>query len=323
MPLSTPEELYEALRLLKEDERKQQVALVRKFKNRGVNKQAEELEEDEEKKDDKGGLFDDPAVSDEKGEDAGDEEEASDNEESGDNEEKPDEKGDDSKKDKKLAGAEELISSPQELPVSLKGSHFINKINKIRAGASLNDKKIQDKIIGYVKSLNQDERDDLYINLDSLARIILGNLDPAQVKTPSFVTGPNKGLKQTGVVSKPDKDEKKEKSNKSTPGADVPIVSLVVKEGVKKTMVEVPYILRSNRTVPFGHPSHIKDLEKLLSDLLRFKTCQQKGSDTYMITTGMIRTIKSQLAAAMRRANLNSPMVGDQEEVMPSLVEKD
>lgn len=310
MPLTTSAELYRALRTLLEGEREEQKALEKQFKKRKVHKE-EELEE----KDEEESLFGDEEKGDESPDASPDEEEPESDEPEA--EEKPPEE----KKDGKLAGAEELVDTPQELPKSLKGSDFVDKINKIRAGASLQDNDVQNRVVNYVRGLSPDERNDLWVNLDSLARIILGGVDPAQVLTPTLLTGPNRNKGQ-GAPVKTQKVIKREKSKK----VDAPVVSpvTVVGEGVKKKLTEVPYVLRSNKTVPFGHTSHIKDLERIYSDLLRLRSCQEPKSESFLALTLALRTIKGQLAMAQRR------MVGAQKtidepisNVIPPLVEED
>jgi hypothetical protein len=312
MPLTTAADLYRALRTLLESERDEQKALEKQFKKRKVHKEEELEEKDEDESlfgDEEGGDEPDPAASEEDPE-TGDEE----NKDEPAKEKKPEEK-----KDGKLAGAEELTDTPQELPASLKGSDFIDKINKIRAGASLQDNEVQGKVVNYVRGLSPDERNDLWVNLDSLARIILGGVDPAQVLTPSLLTGPNKSKGKIAPVKTQSPIEKEKKK------VDGPVVSpvTVVGEGVKKKLTEVPYVLRSNKTVPFGHTAHVKDLERIYSDLLRLRSCQEPKSESFLALTLALRTIKSQLAMAHRRTVGSEKTIdvsaGD---VIPPLVEE-
>lgn len=328
MALSTSKQLLEALVLLREDESKVQKELARRIKSRKVkaDKPKPVVEDDEEKGgDEEGGddagddLFGDDSGGDDAGDDAGDDTAGDD---AGDDEASGDEEADSG--DKKLAGAEELIDTPQELPETLKGNDFVDKINKIRAGASLNDKEIQTKIISYVKSLTTDERDDLWVNLDSLARIILGGLDPAQVLTPSLVTGPGKQKKSTPKKAHP--EVKGAEKKKPAPGANLPIVAPVASlgEGVKKKLSEVPFVLKSNKTVPFGHTAHIRDLERMLSDLLRFRSCQERGSESYMSISLAIKTLKGQLALAVRKSMGSKVSIdGSNIRQTPALIEQD
>ena len=333
MALSTSKQLLEALILLREDESKVQKELARRIKSRKVkaDKPKPVVEDDEEKGGDEGGeddagddLFggddtsDDDAGGDDAGDDTGGDDEAA-------AEDSQDDASADEKEDSgngKLAGADELIDTPQELPQVLKGNDFIDKINKIRAGASLNDKEVQTKIISYVKSLTTDERDDLWVNLDSLARIILGGLDPAQVLTPSLVTGPNRQKKSTVKQN----SQVNKKDEKQPPGANLPIVTPVTSlgEGVKKKLSEVPFVLKSNKTVPFGHTAHIRDLERMLSDLLRFRSCQERGSESYMSVSLAIKTLKGQLALANRKSIGNKVSIdGASIRSIPALIEQD
>jgi len=153
-----------------------------------------------------------------------------------------------------------------------------------------------------------------------LARIILGGVDPAQVLTPALLTGPNKGKGKIAPV-KSQSLVKKEKKDKTNGPVIAPVT--VVGEGVKKKLTEVPYVLRSNKTVPFGHTAHVRDLERIYSDLLRLRSCQEPKSESFLALTLALRTIKSQLAMAHRRMagsqkTLDEP-VGD---VIPPLVEE-
>ncbi len=328
MALSTSKQLLEALILLRENETDVQKEMIKQIRTRKVKAERPKrvVEDDEEKSSD-----DEEKSGDEAGGDEPEGESLFGDEEGGDSEASDEEGGDDSKDDdskndsgdKKLAGAEELIDTPQELPQTLKGNDFVDKINKIRAGSSLNDKEVQTKIISYVKSLTVDERDDLWVNLDSLARIILGGLDPAQVLTPSLVTGPNK---QKKISNNKQSGDKKIEKKKQPPGANLPIVAPVssLGEGVKRKLTEVPFVLKSNKTVPFGHSAHIRDLERILSDLMRFRSCQERGSESYMSITLAIRTIKGQLAMALKKS-IDSKMSidGVNMRMTPPLIEQD
>jgi hypothetical protein len=328
MALSTSKQLLEALILLRENETDVQREMAKQIKARKVKAKKPErvLEDDEEKSSgDEEKSGDEEGGEEPEGESLFGDEEGGD-EEGGDEEDGDDSKGDESKDDggdKGLAGAEELIDTPQELPQTLKGNDFIDKINKIRAGSSLNDKEVQTKIISYVKSLTVDERDDLWVNLDSLARIILGGLDPAQVLTPSLITGPNKQKKS---VQKQTSSSKPQEKKKQPPGANLPIVAPVssLGEGVKRKLTEVPFVLKSNKTVPFGHSAHIRDLERILSDLMRFRSCQERGTESYMSITLAIRTIKGQLATALKKSiDSKTSIDGVNMRMTPPLIEQD
>jgi hypothetical protein len=301
MRLSTAKDLYNAIRMLKEGERDEQKALEKQFKKRKIHKE-EDLEEKEEEP---GADAEEEPVDEPSDEEPEDTKADSDNKKQGD----------------KLAGAKTLIDTPQELPKALKGSDFVDKINKIRAGASLQDNKIKSKVVNYVRSLSPDERNDLWVNLDSLARIVLGGVDPAQVLTPSLVTGPNR--KKNDQVINNDKKQIKTDHPKSE---DLPVVGPVVavSEGVRKKLTEVPYVLKSNKTVPFGHASHVKDLERMYSDLLRLRSCQEPRSESYMSLSLALKTIKSQLAMALKKSgNLRSTIDAREINASPELVEED
>lgn len=294
--LRTRDEILRALSILREkasddvaeEERKKQNKMKREIKK------VKEISEEEDE------------------EASGDEEKSSDEEggeEEGD-EEKGEEGGDEKKDSKKkgLPGAEELKKSPVELPENIGGAEIVDRVNKIRAGSSLKDEKVQKKIDTYVMSLSADQQKSMYTYLDALARIILAGMDPAEVPVPS-------SIKAAQVA-----DKEVKKKAPEVPQSDLPIVSpVVVGEGVRKKMKEVDVPIRSGRVVPFGSKSHITDLEDRIEDLMRIRSYQEAGSDTRHSFTMAINALKSQLRAAMRANGGGNPRT----QPVPPMVERE
>jgi len=287
--LRTRGEILRALSILREAitdetaerEREKQNNMKREIKR--VKEISEEEEEEEEK------------------EGEGDEEEKSSDDEGGEDEKKDDKK-------KGLPGAEELKKSPIELPDNVGGAEIVDRVNKIRAGASLKDEKVQKKIDTYVMSLSSEQQNDMYTYLDALARIILAGMDPAEVPVP-------KSIKAARVM---DKEEKKK--TPEVPQSELPIVSpVVVGEGVRKKMKEVDVPVRSGRVVPFGSKSHITDLEDRIEDLMRIRSYQEAGSDTRHSFTMAINALKSQLRVASRTTGSGNPRT----QPVPPMVERE
>lgn len=234
--------------------------------------------------------------------------EISEEEEEGEGGEEGGEKGKEKEKKKGLPGAEGLRKSPVELPENIGGAEIVDRVNKIRAGSSLKDEKVQKKIDTYVMSLSTDQQKSMYTYLDALARIILGGMDPAEVPVPQ-------SIKAAQVA---DKEEKKKTPD--VPQSDLPIVSpVVVGEGVRKRMKEVDVPVRSGKVVPFGSKSHISDLEDRIDDLVRIRSYQEAGSDTRHSFTMAINALKGQLRAAMRANGGGNPRT----QPVPPMVERE
>lgn len=292
--LRTRNEILRALSILREKASDDVASEERKKQNkmkREINKVKEISEEEDEEA---------PAEEEKSSEEGG--------EEGGD--EKEDKGGDEKKSDKKkgLPGAEELKKSPIELPDNIGGAEIVDRVNKIRAGSSLKDEKVQKKIDTYVMSLSADQQKSMYTYLDALARIILAGMDPAEVPVPSSI--------KAAQVS----DKETKKKTPEVPQSDLPIVSpVVVGEGVRKKMKEVDVPVRSGRVVPFGSKSHISDLEDRIEDLVRIRSYQEAGSDTRHAFTMAINALKSQLRAATRVNGSGNPRT----QPVPPMVERE
>lgn len=290
--LRTRNEILRALSVLRETSSDEVAEEERKKQNkmkREINKVKEISEEEEEG---------------EGGEEGG--EETASDKEGGD--EDSGEKGKEKEKKKGLPGAEGLRKSPVELPENIGGAEIVDRVNKIRAGSSLKDEKVQKKIDTYVMSLSTDQQKSMYTYLDALARIILGGMDPAEVPVPQ-------SIKAAQVA---DKEEKKKTPD--VPQSDLPIVSpVVVGEGVRKRMKEVDVPVRSGKVVPFGSKSHISDLEDRIDDLVRIRSYQEAGSDTRHSFTMAINALKGQLRAAMRTNGGGNPRT----QPVPPMVERE
>ena len=287
MKLFSLKDLNSALSLIKESEESElkiQKDMQRRLSKYSSSRVENDLDEDEEP--------------------AGDEEPDAEPQDSSqeDSEEEP--AGDAGKeKDKKLAGADEINSTVQELPKEMKGSDFLDKVNKIRAGTSLKDPETQTRIFDYVKALTDNERKDLWINLDSLARIILGGTDAARVMTPSLLKGPEDN------ESSPDEVEKVSAPVKVQ--GNSPIVA--VNEGWRLQKSRAAYTLESGKKVSFGHPSHIRELEKAHKLLTRILNHQEGGSASRAAISSARREISKQLEDAMKSFDHEKQIDGSKE----------
>lgn len=125
----------------------------------------------------------------------------------------------------------------------------------------------------------------------------MGGVDAAEVITPTMIAKNTSSEKQSDQKVAPAK-KKQEPAQASGP-------VVVVKEGIKKQYVEVPIVLRSGRTVSYGHKSHIKDCEDLISHLLNYKTCQIRGSADEAHIAAAIKVLRRQLIHALRKVGGN------------------
>lgn len=280
--LATRLEILNALSLLREDADKDERKKQNKMK-REIKKVKEISEEDEDE--DEEGAEETPA------------------EESG-------EEDKEKSKSKSLPGAKELKNTPAKLPSKITGVSIVDRVNKIRAGASLKSDKILKKIDTYVMSLDDKQQQALYTYLDALARIILADMDPAEVPIPQSITGADVDTK-TSAVDK--------KIAKEIPKNELPIVSpVVVGEGARKKLSEIDVPIRSGRVVPFGSKAHVTDLEDRIDDLVRIKSYQEQGSESRHSLSLAVAALKSQLRSAMRKVSTANPRI----EPIPPMVEK-
>jgi hypothetical protein len=304
-------DLLRAIGLLKEnpvDELNRQKKMSREANK--IRNVSEEEKEDKEGEEDTAG---DDLFGSEGGDEGGEEEEGG-GEEEGSEEGGEEDKGEEKKTKKDLPGSKELRKTPAETPASVTGLSVIDRINKIRAGASMKDEKVMKSIDNYVTSLTDDQARSMYTYLDALARMVLGGMDPSEVPVP-------RGAKGASVVKKDAKVAKRDSTaDKVAKGDDLPIVSPVtVGEGVKRKLKEVDVPVRNGRVVPFGSKAHIADLQGRIDDLERIRSYQEPGSESRHSLGLAVRALKSQLKAAMRRTTVGNPRV----QPMPPIVEKE
>lgn len=290
MKLFSLKDLSEAISLIDKDESPSEMQFQKDMENR-LSKYSSATNEDGLDEDEEENPSEEPA----------EEPDQTNDEETPDEEEKDVEKD---KGDKKLAGAEEIMSTVQELPKAMKGSDFLDKVNKIRAGTSLKDPETQTRIFDYVKALTDDERKDLWINLDSLARIILGGSDAARVMTPSLLKGPGEEDSGGGEPQSYRGTEKKIYGS-------TPIVA--VNEGWRVQKSRAAYTLESGKKVSFGHPSHIRELEKAHKLLTRILSHQEAGSASRASLSSARREISKQLDDAKKSSGQYDHSYGDEE----------
>ena len=158
-------DLLRALMIIQEDssEKEKQERMVRRIKGKQVNEKDDEPADDE-------------AADDEPADDAaGDDEPADD--------EPADDKAKDKKKDGKLPGTKRLEDAELKQGQQPTAKDIIQRINFVRAGASLKDEKVKKDIDMWISQLKTPERLAVYTTLDALAKIVLARKS-AQVREP-------------------------------------------------------------------------------------------------------------------------------------------
>lgn len=306
-------DLLKALIVIQEDRQQSSEANKQKNMSRRINGRINEKDEDEDSKDD-----------DSKSKSGDDTNKNKDNQSQDKSNDQSQDKGEDESKDKeekkknkKLAGSQRLEDSelrPGQLPSS---KDIAQRVNFIRAGASLKDKKISKNIAVWISQLKEPERLAAFITLDALAQIVLGGKSPAEaptyedpagltIKGGSFLSkeAPSKEIAKKAVL-------KVQKSNGPVP--------ITVGEGVVKKLKEVDVPVKSGKLVTFGSKSHIADLEQRIEDIQRIRSYQEKGSDTYHSLGTALSSLKKILFSAQKRNGAGNPRT----QPVPPLVEKE
>jgi hypothetical protein len=305
--ITNKEQLIAALGLLKENPDE----LSRQKKMSNAASKVRQFTEDEEEETDKG-------------KDKGDEPEKKPAPDKGDKEGGSEEKPAQKTAKKGLPGAGALKDSPIETPDEVTGEEIADRINKIRAGASMKDEKVMKRIENYVTSLNDTQAREMYTYLDALARMVLGGMDSSEVPVPKTTKsdivvkkGSSHTDKHTPAVKAKTKTSTKHKSHSDN---DLPIVTPVtVGEGVVRKLKEVDVPVRSGKLVPFGSKSHIADIQGMIDDLARVRTYQEVGSESRHTLGLAIKSLRSQLKLASRRSMDGNPRT----QPVPPIVEKE
>ena len=216
--------------------------------------------------------------------------------------------------DDKLPGADRLESSvlpPGKSPTSL---DIAQRVNFIRAGASLKDPEVKRAIAVWIAQLREPERLAAYTALDALAQIILGGKSPAEA--PTFEDPAGLTIKGGEASAPAPKRAAPAPAKKPAAGGSTPIT---VGEGAVRKLKEVDVPVRSGRVVPFGSKSHIADISERIEDLRRIRSYQEKGSDTHHALGVAIAALKKQLHAAQKSQVAGNPRT----QPIPPLVEKE
>lgn len=295
-------DLLRALIVIQEEssEKEKQEKMARRLKGSRIDEEDEEA--DKEEAGDEGG--DEASGGDEGGEEA--------DAESGGEEKKP------KKKDGKLPGAKRLEDAelqPGQAPTT---KDIAQRINFIRAGASLKDDKVKRDIATWIAQLKEPERLAVFTTLDALAQIVLGRKSAAEA--PTFSSPGNLEIKggedETPETSTPSPKKAPPAPAKLSSAGPVPIT---VGEGVVRKLKEIDVPVRSGRVVAFGSRAHVADLEGRIEDLERIRSYQEVGSDSRHALGQAIKALKVQLKAAMKRSSVNNPRT----EPVPPIVEKE
>jgi len=295
--LSNSSILKDTLLLLKEEspELSRQKEMARSLKGKKMNEV--EIEDDKEGKDKKKDKKDKPkeAPSDEDTEDTSPDEKPEDKSEDKP-EDKPKEKPE-KKKPTTLPGAKKLEDA--ELPTGQKPSmkDIVQRINFVRAGASLKDEKIKRNISVWITQLTQAERESVFTTLDAIAKILL--LKKSAAEAPTFADNhldiDAKGNGGETVTTVP---KQKHQSHHQKVDAKTGQVPIVVGEGVVKKLKEIDVPVKSGKTVPFGSKAHVSDLKSAVDALERIRSYQEQGSDSRHSIGLAIRALKNQLKYA-------------------------
>jgi hypothetical protein len=305
-------DLLKALIVIQED-RQSSEANRQKIMSRRINGRIDEEDDEKDSEDDDSKSKSDNDTSknkDDKNQDKSDDQsQDKSDDESKDKEEK--------KKNRKLAGAQRLEDSelrPGQLPSS---KDIAQRVNFIRAGASLKDKKISRNIAVWISQLREPERLAAFTTLDALAQIVLGGKSPAEAPTYEDPAGLTiKGGSASSQEAPSKETTKKPVSKVQKSDGPVPIT---VGEGVVKKLKEVDVPVKSGKLVTFGSKSHIADLEQRIEDIQRIRSYQEKGSDTYHSLGTALSSLKKILLSAQKRNGTGNPRT----QPVPPLVEKE
>lgn len=285
--ISEKHDLLKLLRLLKEAEDESEKAMQQRMSSQ-LNQLAEDEDEEQEET---------PERSEEESEDS--DEEASEEDESEESSEES--KEDDEEKVRALPGAERLASLDETPPSTVTVDDVIERLNFIRAGASLNDAGVQKKISGYIASLDTATAQGMWSILDGLARIMLLGSDPAEVSVPGVKSQAAEVEPQQATATSPEQAQQQEQPPEQ-------IVSpIVVGEAVARQIKDVEIPLSSGRMTSFGSQEHINDLENRIADLIRVRSYQPRGSKSKYTLSQAISSLKSELQSAKRTLEKNRP----------------
>ena len=221
------------------------------------------------------------------------------------------------KKSDKLPGAKRLEDAELEQGKLPSVKDIVQRVNFIRAGASLKDENVLGDIQTWVIQLTEPERLAVYTTLDALAQIVLARKSGSEA--PTFDQPGNLNISGGSVenkVASTIKSAPVQNAPKQQSGAPVPIT---VGEGVIKKLKEIDVPVRSGKSVPFGSKAHVSDLEQRIEDLERIRSYQEQGSDSRHVMGLAVRALKNQLRAALRRGTTGNPRVQD----VAHMVEKD
>lgn len=297
-------DLLRALMIIQEDssEKEKQERMVRRIKGKQVNEKDDEPA-DEEATDDE--PADEEATDDEPADD-----EAADDEPAAD-------KPKDKKKDGKLPGTKRLEDAELKQGQQPTAKDIIQRINFVRAGASLKDEKVKKDIDMWISQLKTPERLAVYTTLDALAKIVLARKSAAEA--PTFSSPGN--LEITGGEDKTPTSTTmgpKKASSPATKTQSAGPVPITVGEGVVRKLREIDVPVKSGKVVPFGSKAHVADLQGRIEDLERIRSYQERGSETRHSLGLAIKALKSQLGGALKRSPSGNPRT----QAVPPIVEK-
>lgn len=274
--ISKKADLVRLLKLLKEANDESERALQKK-----LTQELEQLSEEDEDEDEE-----EPKK---KAEEKPEEDSSAEPEKKEEPKEEPEEE-----KPKALPGAERLASLSTEPPANVTSDDVIERLNFIRAGVSLSDADVQRRIAGYIAGLDSSAAQGIWTALDGLARIMLLGSDPAEIPVPQ----------QQAPTKKTVTQPQPQQIASSQPQQIV--APVVVGEAVARQMKDVEIPLSSGRLVLWGSKEHVNDLENRISDLIRIRSYQQRGSQSKHTLSQAINSLKSELQSAKRILDKNT-----------------
>jgi len=301
---SNSESLSRALLLLKEEspEFSRQKEMEKKIKGKEVNEADDDEEDKKKEKNKKEKPPEDEAG---EGDDGGEEKVPKE-----DSEKKEEPTPEKPKKPTTLPGAKRLEDS--ELPKGQKPSmkDIVQRINFVRAGASLKDEKVKRNIATWITQLTQPERETVFTTLDAIAQILLAKKSAAEAPTFSDLgleiddNDSDDNTSGTILPSTKIKPLSTHSKIKKKISGNLPIT---VGEGVVRKLKEVDVPVKSGRVVPFGSKAHIDDITQRIEDLKRIRSYQERGSDSYQTLGLAITSLKKILVSAHRSNGGGNP----------------
>ena len=271
--------------LTEEDEAYRQAALTKKIDNLKLRAKDSDKEE---------------TITDEQDEDpfAGDEEEEpeeeSEEEPEEESEEEPEEESGEGDDQKKKKPEDFQVAPPEDIPAKVTISQVEKQINNLRAGKSLKDEAIADELQNYFEDLGEGEKQALFVYLASLASILTGGSAGDIAPSPEMldVDIEPEDRNRDKVVD----DEVIVVGNDTT--ANSPIVVGESADIFNELMFVFeqsagePHRCLSGKTVKFGSPDCVNDLDNRIDDASYQRDSLTKSSADRAALNGTLKFLR-------------------------------